>query len=131
MLQAERGADDVHVEHAAQFDGLDVGHQRGDLDAGVVDQDVEAAERVDRGLHRGEPVVFLGHIELHEAGLRAAGRQLAHRVATLRREHVADHHRRAGGRESLRHAFTEAARTSGDQGLSAGQVELVHACLLL
>ena len=78
MLHAERGADDVDVEHAAQVVGVDVGHQRGDLDAGVVDQDVEAAERRRPWPSTAaSPVVFLGHVELHEAGLRAAGRQLA------------------------------------------------------
>ena len=40
----ERGADDVDLEHAAQVGRVEVDDERGDLDAGVVDQDVEAAE---------------------------------------------------------------------------------------
>jgi hypothetical protein len=131
MFQAERSADDVDVEHAAQLCGLDVRHQRGDLDAGVVDENVESTERVDRCLHRGGPIVFLGDVELHEADLGATGRQLASGVAAERGQHVADHHRRTGFCQRLRHAFAEAARATGDQCLAAGQVELLHACLLL
>ena len=44
VLDAERGAEDVDLEHLADVVGVEVDDQAGDLDAGVVDQDVEPAE---------------------------------------------------------------------------------------
>ena len=75
VLHAERGADDVDVAHPARVLGLDLADQRGDLDAGIVDQDVEAAERLDG---RGDgllPLRVVGDVQLDEAGFDAADRR--------------------------------------------------------
>ena len=45
VLDAERGAEHVDLEHLAGGSGVEVDEQAGDLDAGVVDEDVQAAEQ--------------------------------------------------------------------------------------
>jgi AcrR family transcriptional regulator len=63
VLDAQRGADDVYVQHATGLDRVEVDDQAGDLDPGIVDQDVEAAERVDGVGDRVFPGGLLGDIE--------------------------------------------------------------------
>ena len=41
-----------------------------DLDPGIADQDVDATELVDRGLHRGINLVFAGHVDGYADCLR-------------------------------------------------------------
>ena len=126
MLHAERRADDIDVPHAAQILGFDIDDQRGDLDAGVVDEDVEAAQFGDRRRHRGLPARVVGDVEGHEGGLGAAGRDRLRGLPANVRQHVADHHRRASPGKRRRHPGAEAARAAGHQGLPAGEVECAH-----
>ena len=67
VLETERGAEQVDVELLADGVRVEVDDQAGDLDAGVVDQDVEAAE-LSGGLRDGGlPVGVVGGVEVHEA----------------------------------------------------------------
>src|SRR4249920_2559645 len=50
---------------------LEIDDERGDLDAGIVDQDVVAAERGDGGCNRLFPLRVVGDVQFHEAGLGA------------------------------------------------------------
>ena len=104
---------------------VEVDEQAGDLDAGVVDQDVEPAELVDRLGDRGLPAGVVGDVEVHEAVA------LAERLGDLRPEvvlQVGDHDLGAGGGQRPGHALAEALGASGDEGLAAGQVEFGHGC---
>ena len=57
VLDAERGAEHVDLEHPADALRVEVDQQAGDLDARVVDQDVETAQVRDGLRHRLRPAV--------------------------------------------------------------------------
>src|SRR5207244_7246730 len=71
VLDAERGAQDVDLEHLADIVWVQVDDQAGNLDAGVVDDDVEAAELGDRALDAQLPAVVVGHVQREERGVAA------------------------------------------------------------
>ena len=123
VLDAERRAEEVDVEHLADLVGLDLGEQAGDLDAGVVDQDVEAAEVLDGLADRPLPAVVAGDVEGDEAVLLAE--TLGDRAAGLLLE-VGDDDGGAGVGQRLGHPLAEPLGPSGDQGLAAGQFEHAH-----
>ena len=123
VLDAERRAEEVDVEHLADLVGLDLGEQAGDLDAGVVDQDVEAAEVLDRLADGLLPAVVAGHVEGDEAVLLT--QPLGDRPTGLLLE-VGDHHGGAGVGQRAGHPLPEPLGPSGDQGLAAGQFEHAH-----
>ena len=74
--------------------GLDLGDQRGDLDAGIVDQDVVAAEGFDRRGNGPLPLRIVGDVELDEAALHAVLGDLGSAAPAGVIEDVADHDRR-------------------------------------
>ena len=121
VLDAERRAEDVDLEHPSEVVGLGVDDQAGDLDARVVDEDVEPAELLDRGRDRGLPARLVGDVEVR--GLTAdALRGLRGQVVL----EVADHHLRAGRGERLRHPGAEAVRAAGDERLPALEQPFSH-----
>ena len=67
VLDAERGAEDVDLQHRADVLGVHLGDQAGDLDAGVVDQDVQPAELRHGLLDGGGPAGVVGDVEGDEA----------------------------------------------------------------
>ncbi len=77
MLDAERRAEEVDLEHRADVGGVEVHDQAGDLHARVVDDDVEAAQVVDGGGDRVLPAGVVGDVEV-DVGVR-----LAHRLSDL------------------------------------------------
>jgi hypothetical protein len=66
LARAEEGAPEVDADHLVEVRGRELVRRLRDLDAGVVDQDVEAAELVERVLEHAHDVVFLGDIALDE-----------------------------------------------------------------
>jgi hypothetical protein len=123
VLHAQRGAEDVDVEHLADVGRLDLGDHAGDLDPGVVDQDVQATHLVD-GLTDGPfPGLVVGDVEGDEAVLLAE--PLGDGPPGLLLE-VGDDHGGAGARDRLGHPFAEALGPAGDQGPAAGQFEHAH-----
>src|SRR5487761_370708 len=115
---------------AAQLGGIEVDHQRGDLDAGVVDQDVEAAQLADRPGDGALPAGVVGHVELDEARGRAGLAQARDGLLAVTLENVADHHRGTGPGERLGHARSQPARSAGYQCLASSQVVHAHSKLL-
>ena len=105
--------------------GVDVDQQAGDLDAGVVDQDVETAELADRVGDRGLPAGVVGDVEVHEPV--AVAERSGHLGAEVVLQ-VADHHLGAGCGQRLGHALAESLGAAGDQCPAAGQVEICHGC---
>ena len=63
VLHAERRAHHIDLAHAREVRGLDVDHERGDLDAGVVDENVVAAELADGLRDRLFPARFVRDVE--------------------------------------------------------------------
>ena len=129
VLEAERGAEDVDLEHRADVVRVDLGDQAGDLDAGVVDQDVEPAELVDGG---GDGVL---------PARRRRSRRGARSRGPLARAPSATFSPRSSCRSRDDDAAPAAASAwaipspspcapTGDQGLAAGQVEIGHGQLL-
>jgi hypothetical protein len=68
-----RQAEEIHLEDLAQPVGARLGKVAGGADAGVVDQDVDAAEILPRGVHDPLPVGGAGDVG-GEGLQRAAGR---------------------------------------------------------
>ena len=96
--------------------GLEIDQEGGDLDAGVVDQDVEAAELVDGRGDRGLPRRLVGDVEPGGSGLAPAlGDRGGRRGAELLLQ-VADHHRGTRCRQGPGHALAEALRPTRHQG---------------
>ena len=127
-LEAERGAEDVDLEHRADVLRVDVDDQAADLDPGVVDQHVQPAEVGGGRRDRVLPAALVGHVEVHEPVAVAL-----QRVGDLRAEvvlEVGDDDPGAGRGQGLRHAFAEALGASGDEGRAAGEVESGHGVLL-
>jgi hypothetical protein len=127
VLDTECGAEQVDLEHLACLCRIEVGEQAGDLDPGVVDQDVEPAQLPGRLRDGGRPVVVVGDVEVHEAV------SLAERLGDLGSQvvlQVGDDHGGARLRKGVGHALTEALGAAGHEGLAAGEVEICHAVLL-
>ena len=126
MLDPEADADDVDVEHLAQVVRIGVDHEGRDLDAGIVDKDVEAAERGDSCLDGLLPLGLVGHVQRDEARLPAHGGDAIGGLAAEVVEDVTDHHRGPGGGECLGDAGPDAASTSGHERVPASQIEVAH-----
>ena len=93
---------------------------------GVVDQDIDAAEALERGFSERSRGFFIGDVAEH-AGRLAAGRlDLAHDAVGFRpvRAHV-HHHRRTGLRERQRDGAANIAPGAGDDGDFAGKFLVV------
>ena len=122
VFHAEPDAENVDVAHLADVGGLEIDDERGDLDARVVDENVEAAELGDRGLDRRGPLLVVGDVEIHEIALGARLRQSCGRLPAALLENVGDHDRRAGIGERRRDSGADAARASRHQGAAARQL---------
>ena len=125
MLHAEQRADDIHVDHAAQTDDVDVGNQRRNLDTRIVDQDIKAADLLDHGGHCFLPLRFIGDIEMHEAGLGAFRGQTRGGFATEIIQDIADDHGRAGLCQRRCDGGAYGAGAAGHESMAARQAELV------
>ncbi|MEY9730679.1 hypothetical protein ABIA07_006580 [Bradyrhizobium yuanmingense] len=126
VLHAEHGADDVDVAHPPGILGPDLADQRRDLDAGIVDEDVVAAEGGDRRSSRFLPLHIVGDIEMHEAGLHSEPGDLAGAILADVIENVADHDRRTGARQCFCNSRSYPAGSAGDQGFAAIKTLLTH-----
>ena len=123
VLDAERRAEQVDLELAPHRVRVEVDEQAGDLDAGVVDEDVQTAELAGRVGDGRRPARVVGHVEVDEAVA------LAERLGDLGAEvvlHVRDDDVRAGGGQRLGHPLAESLCPTRDQGLAPGQVENRH-----
>ena len=104
-LEAESGAEDVDLQHRADVLRVHLDDQAGDLDAGVVDQDVEPAEVGGGGGGGVLPARLVGDVEVHEAvalALERVGHLLAEVVLQVRDDDAG-----AGSGERLRHPLPE------------------------
>ncbi len=88
-LDAVERAVQVDVDDLVPLVQIELAQQTQRHDAGVVDQHVELAEVVDRGGHRGFPLVGLGDVEVDIA--RGVADLVGQRLAFVV-EDVADHH---------------------------------------
>jgi hypothetical protein len=126
VLDAERGAEHVHVEHLADVVRVEVDHQLGDLDTGVVNEDVQAAELGDGALDGPFPARVVGHVERLEGGVAAGLLDRVDGGLAQFLADIADHHGGPGPRQRLGRAGSQAAGSSCHQGLAPGQVVHTH-----
>src|SRR3984893_6278590 len=124
-LAADEGAIEIDAQHLAPF--VEVGFPHGLVDAcdaGIVDEDVDLAERFQRfvaGLfHRGE----IGNVALEGADGRADFLRGPFREGQVV---IPDRDLRAGGDEALGDRAPKTLRAAGDDGATAVQIDLVHA----
>jgi hypothetical protein len=104
----------MHVEHGLE---LNVGHleqRRIPVKAGVVDDDVQTAERLESPFDESRRRLGRRHVADHGLGAALAdvGADLVHRVGVG----SVHHHPRALGGEQLSGGAADAARRPGDQG---------------
>ena len=125
VLQAEAGANDIDVAHAAQIGRLDVDHQRCDFDPGVIDEDVEAAEFCDRCRDRLLPAPFFRHVERAKPALAPVA-AIDFAVAWPASARISPIITAAPARRGFRHALAKTTRAAGHQRLATRQIELTH-----
>jgi hypothetical protein len=130
VLHAEHGANDIDVAHPPRVLGLDLGNQRRDLDAGIVDQNVVAAEGCDGLGNRLLPLSVVGDVELDEARRDVFLRDGGCAGAAGLLQDVGDHDRGAGSRQRLRDGRADPSGTAGDQGFPACKALPTHDALL-
>ena len=94
-----------------------------DVDAGVVDQDIDAAEFAFGALDHGGDRGLVGDVGDDRDGFAAALLQLRDRGIRLRRVAPDDGDRSTGLRQPARHAQADAAIAAGDDGNAAGEIE--------
>jgi hypothetical protein len=118
----EEGAVEVDGNHAPPFGEAEVLDRMHDLDAGVADQDVHAAEGGDGALHGCFHLGFAGDVHHHAERLAAAGAQLCGGVLGRLLVEVGDGDGGAFAQESGGDAAADAARGAGDEcGLALQQ----------
>jgi hypothetical protein len=117
FLGGQQQAQDVDVELAVEVLLGDVFQRRELVDAGVVDQDVHAAERLLGLVEQTGDVGALGHVALDGDGLAAGGGDLGHHlVGALAAGGVVDRHGRALGGQGLGDGGPDALRRAGHDG---------------
>ena len=94
-----------------------------DVDAGVVDEDVDAAEIAGDALGHGGDGGLVGDVGGDGDRLGAASRQLGDRGVRLRLVAADDRDRGAGFGQSAGHAEPDAAIAAGDDGDLAAEIE--------
>ena len=123
VLDAERGAEQVDLELLAHLGRVEVDDQAGDLDACVVDDDVEPAGALDGGRDGSLPARVVGDVEMDR------GVTVSERLGDLAGElvlDVGDDDGGARGGERLGHALAEALGATGHQRGPSGQVDRCH-----
>ena len=98
--------------------------------AGVVDEHVDAAEFLHRGLRHRPHLHFVRHVGLHADGAPSHRAQLLDRGVDAVLAPGGDDEVGARLRVTDGDPFTDAIRAAGDDGDAVGQVEVGHAFLL-
>ena len=116
-------------KHLAPFLEVGLPHRLVDAgNAGIVDEDVDLAEcvqrRVARLFHRGR----IGDVDLERGD---GGADLLRGLLRQRQIVIPDRDLGAGGDKALGDRAPKALRTSGDNGGAAAQIDLVHLAVLL
>jgi hypothetical protein len=94
-----------------------------DVDAGVVDQNIDAAEFGFRALHHGRDRGLVGDVGDDRDCLGAALLEFGDRRVRFRRVASDDRDHSTGFRQPARHAEPNAAIAAGNDGDAAGEVE--------
>ena len=103
---------------AAQSGVVGVGERRRDSDAGAVDDDVEAAEALDRRRDRGGDLARIGDVgDQRQGDVAELGGQRLERLAAAGEQR----HRRAGLGEAPRRGGADPGGGAGDQRDLAGE----------
>ncbi len=125
MLEAEKHADDVDVDDAAERGERVLGDRLHlTLYPGIVVEDVDGPEGVDRGADIGCDLVLVGHIGRDGEGLRG-GRQVRDRASEIRFPAVdGDDPRPALGQQADGRGSDD-ARSAGDDGDLAVQSDTI------
>ena len=112
MAQAQEGAELVDPHLPLDTFQVGVFDAPGEVDAGVVDHDVQLAEQLHRGGHRFGPGRVAADVVGDEHAARA---QLGRQRAAFLGQHVGDGHVGAIGQQPAHDRRADAARAAGDQ----------------
>ena len=123
-LAADEGAVEIDAQHLAPFVEVGFPHRLVDAgDAGIVDEDVDLAERLQRLvaglLDRGE----VGDVDLEGRDRRA---DFLGGLFRKRQVMIPDRDLGAGSDEALGDGAPKPLRPAGDDGATAVQIDLVH-----
>ena len=125
-LRTQQRAPEVDVDHPVPLVDRDVAEpvlREVPHDRGVVDEDVDAAERVDRGARHGLRRREIPHVDGHADHAGAVGLQRVGGLGGGALVDVGEHHGGAGFAECTPVGHADAAGTTGDDGDLPGQVE--------
>jgi hypothetical protein len=124
---------DVH--QSAKLVGGIPGERTGEAVAGVVDDDIDTAERVERALHRGGGAVLLADVvrirHCFAAGAldfigHVSGGKIRCSRAVERRANVVDHNARPAPREQMRIGAAQTVAGAGYNRHAAIETHLIH-----
>ena len=123
-LAADERPVEIDAQHLAPFVEVGLPHRLVDAgDAGIVDEDVDLAERLQRRvarlLDRGE----IGNVDLEG---RDGAADFLRGLFRKRQVVIPDRDLRAGRNEALGDRAAETLRPAGDDGAAAVQIDLVH-----
>src|SRR5262249_34266248 len=119
----------IHRHDAIPYRGVDCGEVlllERRVDCGVVDQDIDLAEAIERRGHERLHLLLVAHVEGHAGGGIAAGlgRKLVRERAAI--GDIGNHHLGAFGRQRLGVVTADAPRATGDDGATAREPRHVY-----
>ena len=125
-MAAEEHTEEIHLKHLLPFVGRELPRLLVRArDAGVVHEDVHAAECVEGRVSGGHHGVGLRQV--HDRGVNGPRSGERFRGRTERLDiAVPQAARRAGGEEALRDGEANAARAAGDDGVLSLKIDFVH-----
>src|SRR5262249_13452836 len=89
-------------------------------DAGIVVENIQPAELLNRGVEHPARVLLAGHVRAHEDRVPAGTLDAFHGLRTSGRVHVPDYYRCAIAREAFRYGTSDSRAAPGyDRGFSA------------
>src|SRR5581483_5522349 len=122
-LAAQEGAGEIGVDHARPLVVLEQIRRLADVDAGIVDEDVDAAEFARHASDHGIDRIPVGDVGGHGNRLDATGCEIGYRLLGFRRIAPDNGERCSSATEAAGHAQPDTAIAAGDDGDPAAEIE--------
>ena len=125
-MRAHERAGEVGVDHRVPFGGAELVRRLADIDAGIVDQNVEPAVLLRDAVDQRAAGFLVRHVDFANSALPPASLICFTARRALGGVAPGEHHDRARRRQPLGHAEPDAAIAAGDDRDAAGEIEQAH-----
>ena len=119
----DEGAGKISLQHPAPIGSRKIEHRLAELNAGIVDEDVDGKAIRIEGVESGDDRGLVRDIEGADEHAMAGGTQRFGRLSKFRSIASVQHDAGAGFGEAPHHRETQTARGAGDERRFAGKVE--------